>query len=186
ERKLFRRLSVFPGSFELRPAEAICAAPDLIADQVLGHLSGLVDKSLVVAVAEPAGPTRYRMLETIRPDASQVFLPAGEGRGAPPRHAEHYLALAEHAMKFHGRPSQAFWLERLEADHDDLRAALQWCRAHDRELSVRLALALAWFWLLHGHLGEGREGLGGGAAAPPPRPPAQAARPVRALSVAPL
>jgi len=174
ERRLFRRLSVFPGSFELRPAEAICAAPDLTADQVLSHLSGLVDKSLVVAVTEPAGHTRYRMLETIREYASEFLLQAGEGDEVRRRHADHYLALAEHAMKFHGRPSQVFWLERLEADHDDLRAALQWCRAHDRELSVRLVLALAWFWLLHGHLGEGREWLEGVLATPSLRPLDQA------------
>ena len=166
ERKLFRRLSVFPGSFELRPAEAICAAPDLTVEQVLGHLSGLVDKSFVVALAEPGGHSRYRMLETIREYASECLLQAGEGDDVRRRHADHYLSLAEHAMRFHGQPSQAFWLERLEADHEDLRAALQWFRAHDRELSVRLVLALAWFWQMHGHLGEGREWLEGVLATP--------------------
>jgi len=174
ERKLFRRLSVFPSSFELRPVETICGAPDLAAEQVLGHLSGLVDKSLVVAVVEPAGHTRYRMLETIRQYASECLMEAGEGDDVRRRHADHYLTLAEHAMRFHGRPSQAFWLERLEADHDDLRAALQWCRAHDRERSVRLALALAWLWLYHGHLGEGREWLEGVLATPSLRPLDQA------------
>ena len=166
ERKLFRRLSVFPSSFELGPAEAICGAPDLPSEQVLGNLSRLVDKSLVVAVAEPAGLTRYRMLETIRQYSSERLVEAAESEEFQRRHADHFLAVAEHAMTFHGRPSQAFWLERLEADHDDLRAALQWCRAHDRKRSVRLALALGWFWLMHGHLGEGRAWLEGVLEAP--------------------
>ena len=159
ERKLFRRLSAFPGRFELGPAEAVCAAPDLPAEQVLGHLSRLVDKSLVVLEPEPAGHTRYRMLDTIRQYAAERLCEASEEDDVRRCHTDHFLALAEHAATFSGRPSQAFWLERLEADHDDLRAALQWCQAHDRERWVRLALALAWFWMYRGHVSEGRESV---------------------------
>ncbi|HSR23245.1 MAG TPA: LuxR C-terminal-related transcriptional regulator, partial [Candidatus Eisenbacteria bacterium] len=160
ERVLFRRLSVFAGGFELAAAEAVGAGPDLPAEAVLGHLSGLVDKSLVVPVAGPAGRTRFRMLETVRQYAAERLVEAGEGDDARRRHADHLLAMAEQAAGFERRPGQAAWLERLEADHDDLRAALLWCRAHDHERWVRLGLALAWFFLLRGHLGEGREWLG--------------------------
>jgi predicted ATPase/DNA-binding CsgD family transcriptional regulator len=166
EQMLFRRLSVFASGFELGPAEAVCASADLPADQVLGHLTRLVDKSLVVPALEPAGHTRYRMLETVRQYASERLSDAGEGDDVRRRHADHFLALAEQAATFHGRPSQTFWLERLEGDHDDLRAALHWYRDHDRERWVRLALALAWFWLGHGHLGEGRQWLQGILAEP--------------------
>ena len=161
ERRLFRRLSAFPGGFELGPAEAVCAATDLPAEQVLGHLSRLVDKSLVVLEPEPAGHTRYRMLDTVRQYAAEQLAEAAETDYVRRRHTDHFLALAEHAATFNGRPSQAYWLERLESDHDDLRAALQWCHAHDPERWVRLALALAWFWLYRGHLSEGREWLQG-------------------------
>jgi len=174
ERKLFRRLSAFPGRFELGPAEAICAAPDLPAEQVLGRLSRLVDKSLVVLEPEPAGHTRYRMLDTVRQYAAERLSEASEEDDVRCRHTDHFLALAEHAASFRARPSQAFWLERLEADHDDLRAALQWCQAHDRERWVRLALALAWFWMFRGHLSEGRESVQGVLSEPSLSSPNQA------------
>jgi non-specific serine/threonine protein kinase len=174
ERKLFRRLSVFAGGFELAAAEAVGASPDLPAESILGHLSGLVDKSLVVPVAGPSGRSRCRMLETVRQYAGERLVEAGEGDDTRRRHADHLLGLAEQASVFERRPGQAAWLERLEADHDDLRAALRWCRAHDHERWVRLALALAWFWLVRGHLGEGREWLRGVLALPSLEPAARA------------
>jgi predicted ATPase/DNA-binding CsgD family transcriptional regulator len=166
ERKLFRRLSVFAGAFELLAAEAVGARSDLPAETVLGHLSGLVDKSLVVPTAGPGERTRFRMLETVRQYAGERLEEAGEGDETRRRHAHHLLALGEAAAGFERRPGQAAWLERLEADHDDLRAALVWSQAHDPELWVRLALALTWFWLVRGHLGEGRDWLGGVLALP--------------------
>jgi non-specific serine/threonine protein kinase len=161
ERTLFRRLSVFSGPFELAAAEAVGATADLPTETVLGHLSGLVDKSLVVAAAGPGDRTRCRMLETVRQYAAERLLDAGEGDETRRRHADHFLAVAEVAAAFERRPGQAEWLARLEFDHEDLRAAMLWCRAHDHERWVRLALALGWFWLVRGHLSEGREWLGG-------------------------
>ncbi len=166
ERKLFRRLSVFPGSFELAAAETVCAGPDTPAPEVMGLLHRLVEKSLVVPEAAPGGQTRYRMLETIRQYAAVRLLEAAEGDALRRCHADHFLALAEHAAAFERRPGQADWLQRLEADHDDLRAALQWSRAHDRGRWVRLALALPWFWLVRGHLSEARDWLQGVLAVP--------------------
>jgi predicted ATPase/DNA-binding CsgD family transcriptional regulator len=161
ERRLFRRLSVFAGPFELAAAEAVGAAPDLPAEAVLGHLSGLVDKSLVVPAAGPGGRTRCRMLETVRQYAAERLVNEGEADETRRRHADHFLAMAEIAAGFERRPGQAEWLARLEFDHEDLLAALLWCRAHDHERWVRLAVALGWFWLIRGHLSEGREWLGG-------------------------
>jgi predicted ATPase/DNA-binding CsgD family transcriptional regulator len=161
ERKLFRRLSAFAGAFDLEAAETVGASPDLPAETVVGHLLRLVDKSLVVPAAAPMGRTRCRMLETVRMYASERLAEAGEGDDVRRRHADHFLALAEEGAVFERRPGQAAWLERLDADHDDLRGALQWCRAHDHASWERLALALAWFWLLRGHMSEGREWLRG-------------------------
>src|SRR5205814_2038514 len=120
ERKLFRRLAVFPGSFELAAAEAVCAGPDMPAAEVLDLLSRLVDKSLVVPRAGPGGQTRYLMLETIRQYAAERLLEAGEEDPLRSRHLEHFLALAEHAATFERRPGQADWLERLEAGQEEL------------------------------------------------------------------
>jgi len=174
ERRLFRRLSVFSGPFELAAAEAVAADGDLPAETVLGHLSGLVDKSLVVPAAGPDGRTRCRMLETVRQYAAERLLDAAEGDETRRRHADHFLAMSEVAAGFERRPGQAEWLARLEFDHEDLRAALLWYRAHDHQRWVRLALALSWFWLVRGHLSEGREWLGGVIAVPALAPPDRA------------
>jgi predicted ATPase/DNA-binding CsgD family transcriptional regulator len=166
ERRLFRRLSAFAAAFELESAEAVCAAPDLPVETVLQHLTGLVDKSLVMSSPAPAVRTRFRMLETVRQYAAERLLEAGEGDDVRRRHADHFLALAERSTAFQRRPGQAEWLELLDSAHDDLRAALLWCRAYDRDRWVRLTLALAWFWLLRGHMTEGREWLRGLLAMP--------------------
>jgi predicted ATPase/DNA-binding CsgD family transcriptional regulator len=166
ERRLFRRLSVFAGPFDLEAAERVGAGPDLPAESVVGHLGRLVDKSMIVPAGSSAGRTRCRALETVRMYAAERLAEAGEGDDIRRRHAAHFLALAEEGSRFERRPGQEEWLERLDADHDDLRAALQWCRAHDHASWERLALALAWFWLLRGHMSEGREWLQGLVALP--------------------
>jgi predicted ATPase/DNA-binding CsgD family transcriptional regulator len=166
ERRLFRRLSSFAAAFELESAEAVCSTPELPVEAVLTHLTGLVDKSLVVPSAAPAVRTRFRMLETVRQYAAERLLEAGEGDDVRRRHADHFLALAERSTAFQRRPGQAEWLELLDSAHDDLRAALLWCRAYDRDRWVRLTLALAWFWLLRGYMTEGRDWLRGLLAMP--------------------
>jgi non-specific serine/threonine protein kinase len=174
ERRLFRRLSAFAGAFDLAAAETVGSGPDLPPDAVVGHLGRLVDKSLVVPAPAPAGRTRCRMLETVRMYAAERLSEAGEGDGVRRRHAEHFLALAEEGARHERRAGQEEWLERLAADHDDLRAALQWCRAHDPGRWERLTLALAWYWLLRGHMSEGREWLQGVLALRAVSPPGRA------------
>ena len=176
ERVLFRRLAVFPGSFQLAAVEAVCASTGHPAASLLGLLGRLVDKSLVVPEVTAGGRTQYRMLETIRQYAAERLVESGEESDLRSRHAEHFLWLAERAERFERRPAQPEWLAALEAAHDDLRAALAWWRAHDAGRLVRLANALGWFWIMRGHLGEGREWLEDviESGSPPPRERARA------------
>lgn len=135
---------------------------------MLELLSGLVDKSLVVAEAGPEGALRYRMLEPVRQYARELLEASGGVDAARRRHAEYYLALAEEAEPVLRGAEQLAWLERLETEHDNFRAALSW--GLDRQdagpeehagLGLRLAAALWKFWSSHGHLNEGREWLEG-------------------------
>src|SRR5439155_5733435 len=164
ERRLFRRLSVFASGFGAAAAEAVCSGPDLAADEVVGLLTRLVDKSFVSPDPPAAGPTRYRILETIRHYASERLLESGEADRVRFRHADHYLALAEEAEGHQGDAGQTAWLDRLEAEHGNLRAALAWCQAHDAGRWLRLATALGWYWVARAHLAEGRDWLEGALA----------------------
>ncbi|HEX6349542.1 MAG TPA: AAA family ATPase [Candidatus Dormibacteraeota bacterium] len=147
---LFRRLSVFAGDFALSAAEDVCSELDVPRDQVAYVLSELVAKSLV----QPA-EGRYRLLDTIRAFAQARLAAAGELEAVRSRHAGHFLEVAGSWA-----PGQrAAWLDRLEADHDNLRAALRWATAADPVLALRLASALYDFWYLRGYVIEGREYL---------------------------
>lgn len=154
ERELFDRLAVFAGSFGAESAEAVAGGPDGPGD-IAELLSRLVDKSLV-AVTPGQGARRYQLLETLRAYGLERL---GEAEGTDPlraRHAAYYLDLAEQAWDGYRGPDQPDWLNRLEAEHTNLRAALDWQLAgHDIEGAVRLAGALAPFWDLRGHYAEG-------------------------------
>ncbi len=159
ERLLFRRLSVFAGGFSLEPVEAVCSGEGIGADDVLDLLARLVDKSLVVAESA-SGDIRYRMLETIRQYSRERLQESGEGDAVLRRHLEWHVGLAERVEpQLHG-PDQVPWLDRLELNYDDFRAALEWARAQrDVEAGARLAGALHRFWELRGYFSEGREWL---------------------------
>lgn len=154
ERELFDRLAVFAGSFGEVSAEAVAGGPDG-PGEVAELLSRLVDKSLVTVVPGRGVP-RYRLLETLRAYGLERL---GDGEGAEPlhtRHAAHFLDLAEGAWERYRGPEQPDCLDRLEVEHSNLRAALDWLlTAHDFEGAVRLAGALAPFWDLRGHYAEG-------------------------------
>ena len=148
ERRLFARLSVFHGSWSLEAAEAICEAG-------VGTLESLVDKSLVLVREE----NRFWMLETIREYAVGLLAESGEGDELRRRHAHHFLDLAESVEpELHGG-RQGEWLERLEHDLPNLRAALEWSASSDDGLGLRLATALWQLWIKHGHIREGRRWL---------------------------
>jgi predicted ATPase len=155
EQMLFRRLTVFAGGFTLEAAEALGGEGD-----PLELLASLIEKSLV-RQEDIAGETRFWMLETIREYGADRLREAGEAIAVRDRHLDFFLALAEEAEpRLHGR-EQLAWLARLEAEHDNLRAALEWSGAEERhaEAALRLAGALAWFWNMRGYLHEGRRWL---------------------------
>ncbi len=176
---LFRRLSVFAGGWELAAAEAV-GAP---VGDVLGPLAGLVEQSLVVAVAEAGGGTRYRLLEPVGEYARERLEEGGEAEGARRRHAEYYLALAERAGPELAGPAQVAWLARLDREQDNVRAAMAWALAAPRlDIAARLGWALHIFWAMRGHHREGRRWLEA-ALARGGLPPAEEARAVAAVGL---
>ncbi|HVD02493.1 MAG TPA: LuxR C-terminal-related transcriptional regulator [Candidatus Dormibacteraeota bacterium] len=158
ERLLFRRLAVFRGSFDLTSVEAVCGLPPVAAPEMLGLVSQLVDRSLVLT-AEDASGARFRVLESLREYASQQLEAHGEASEIVPRHAQHYLALASQARSHLTGPDQLRWLATLDADQGNLRTALDWSTVHDPALQLGLAGALGEFWWQRTLLTEGRDRL---------------------------
>jgi predicted ATPase/class 3 adenylate cyclase len=147
EQALFSRLSVFAGSCSYEAAEELAeAAPDT--------LQSLLDKSLVRRRATELGP-RYWMLEMIREYADERLEASGEAGDVRRRHTDHFIAVAEEASA-HLKADPKVWLDRLEADHDNLRAVLDRLEsAGDTQLALQLAGALYRYWYMRGHLTEG-------------------------------
>jgi predicted ATPase/DNA-binding CsgD family transcriptional regulator len=159
ERTLFARTSVFAGGFTLEAAEAVCAGGVVAQGQVLDGLSRLVDKSLLVAETQ-AGAERYRLPESVRHYARERLLDSGEQRATLARHLDWCLVLAEEASPQLQGPAQAQWLQRLTAEHDNLREALAFAlEGGSADAAVRLGAALWWFWHVRGYLSEGRAWL---------------------------
>jgi predicted ATPase/class 3 adenylate cyclase len=156
ECKLFSRLAIFASGGMLTQIDEICGpATELGAGDVLDVLSGLVEHSLV-RQTEIAGEPRFRMLVTIREYAQERLEESGEGRLIRARHARAYLALAELTRPYLQGKDQKRWLDLLEQDHDNLRAAIESSIADGRgEDACRLVYALWRFWQVRGHLVEG-------------------------------
>ncbi|MEV6496606.1 ATP-binding protein [Streptomyces prunicolor] len=154
ERELFDRLAVFSGSFGAESAEAVAGGSDGSED-VAELLPRLIDKSLVT-VTPVRGSPRYRLLETLRAYGLERLVDTEGLEPLRARHAAYYLDLAEQAWEGYRGPEQPEWLNRLETEHSNLRAALDWQLAtHDIDGAIRLAGALAPFWDLRGHYAEG-------------------------------
>ncbi|HEV2741689.1 MAG TPA: LuxR C-terminal-related transcriptional regulator, partial [Rubrobacter sp.] len=165
ERKLLRRLSVFAGGFTLEAAEAACSGltsdREIEPGEVLDLISRLVDKSLVL-VAERDGQVRYRLLETIRQYGQEKLERSGETAEIQRRHAGFMLGLAEEAGPELKGPRQGEWLERLDTEHGNLRAAMRWLLEEgEAEDAARLTWALWLFWFHRGHQDEGRRWIEG-------------------------
>jgi predicted ATPase/DNA-binding CsgD family transcriptional regulator len=162
ERGVLAALSVFAGGFGLAAAEAVAAGRDWTAGEVAALLGALVDKSLVQFGDTTAGPGRYRLLETVRQYAAGQLdaLEPGEADTARTAHRDYYLALAEAAASQLVGLDQAVWLDRLDAELGNLRAAIAFSLTRpDPEPGLRLAASLRVFWLARGHAAEAADAL---------------------------
>jgi len=163
ERRLFARAAVFDGGWDLEAAEAACASG--LEASVRGGLEGLADHNLIEATDDGATGPRFRMLETVREYAIARLAESMEAEEMGRRHAQYYLALAERAEPELTGRKQVLWLDRLETELNNLRAALTWARdSGDVEVGLRLAGALYRFWDHHSHFAEGRKWLEAGLA----------------------
>jgi non-specific serine/threonine protein kinase len=160
ERAVLRRLSTFAGGWTLEAAEAVCSGNGIEAADVLDLLTQLVDKSLVV-VETQGEEARYRHPETVRQYSLDRLMESEEAADARRRHRDWFLGLAERAEPELRGPGLVAWLERLETEHDNLRAALEWSRTEEggAEGGLRLAGALYRFWFMHDHWSDGRQWL---------------------------
>jgi len=160
EQRLFRRLGVFVGGCSLEAAEAMGSLPGEPPLEAFNSTASLVDKSMLRSAEEANGAPRFAMLETIREYALEQLEASGEAGAVRRAHAEHFVALTESAEGQLTGPEQAVWLGRLEADHDNIRAALQWALdGGSGNVALRLSGALWRFWFWRGHMSEGRRWL---------------------------
>jgi predicted ATPase/class 3 adenylate cyclase len=159
ERTLFRRLSVFAGGWTLEAAEAICAGEGLERNDILDLLTQLVNKSLVIPDSEVEDEARYRLLETIRQYARERLLEVDGGEKVRDRHLDYYLEYAERAEPELRGPNQVAWLDRLEKEIDNIRAALEWAPDANVAAGMRLVSALLWFWHIRSGKSEGIDWL---------------------------
>jgi predicted ATPase/class 3 adenylate cyclase len=149
EQRLFRQLSVFAGGWTFEAAEAVC-----VELEMLDLLTQLINKSLVM-VDEQENETRYRLLETIRQYGHSRLLEAGEAEQVRDRHLEFFLHFAEQAGTHYNSFREREWMSRIQAEYDNLRAALDWALEQDVLLALRLATALSPYWSRHGLEAEG-------------------------------
>jgi predicted ATPase/class 3 adenylate cyclase len=154
ERTLFARLSVFVGGFSLEAAEAVCNPDGDPAVDTLEGVASLTNKSLVRQMDSPGGESRFFMLETIREYASERLAQSPDAERIGARHAGFFLAMAERAEPALLGSEQAVWLDSLEQEHDNLRAAITWASQGDVETALLLCGALWRFWQIRGHLRE--------------------------------
>jgi predicted ATPase/DNA-binding CsgD family transcriptional regulator len=168
EQRLFEQLSVFVGGCTLPAAEAVCTAAGNasagVVGPVLDGVASLIDQNLVWQQVQRDGEPRLMMLETIREYGLEVLETSGKSEDTRWTHAAYYLRLAEEAEPQLSGPQQISWFERLEWEHDNLRATLSWLLsqgsdAQRHELALRLGGALAQFWEIRGYVSEGRHWL---------------------------
>ncbi len=167
EQAVLRRLSVHVGGATLRAAEEVCGFDDLARSDVVDAVGRLVDRSLVISVDDGDG-RRYQLFESTAAYAAEQLTESGEQETAQDRHARHYLAVAEYAVPLLRGREQRHWLDRLDAEAVNLRAALDRVVAADHaEVALRLADALGWYWFLRGRLAEARRSMAAALAIDP-------------------
>jgi predicted ATPase/class 3 adenylate cyclase len=159
EQTLFTRMGVFAGSCTFEASEAVCNVDGDLPIDIVEGISTLTSKSLLRQAEGVDGEPRFVMLETIREYALDRLAVLEELNSMRRRHAAYYLGLAERTETKLQGPEQVVWLDRLEVEHDNLRAALAWALEVEAELGLRLAGALAPFWNVRCYLSEGRRWL---------------------------
>jgi predicted ATPase/class 3 adenylate cyclase len=170
EQGLFRRLSVFVGGCTLEAVEAVCADASDGGEtgQVVERVASLIDKSLLQQTEQEGHEPRLLMLDTISEFGLEVLAASGEMEIMRQAHALYYLRLSEEAEPELAGPRQAMWLERLEREHENLRAVMQWSLeqaegergdARTREIALRLGGTLRQFWYMRSYFSEGRDFL---------------------------
>jgi len=171
EQQLFRRLAVFVGGFTLEAVEAVCvfdaartsSSSEADDGAALDQLAQLLDKSLVQAQQGLGGEPRFTMLETIHEYAQDQLEASGEAATVQQRHANYFLRLTEEAEPHMFGPERDVWMERLDREEANLRAALAWSKADSNavQTGLRLVRALSFYWILHSSVYEGRTWLEG-------------------------
>ncbi len=168
---VFRRLAVFAGGCTLAAAEAVCSGDGIALDAVLDAVGALADHSLLhpeiaptdeqgTAAQDDEAETRLGMLEMVREFGLEQLRERGEEQATRQHHAAFFLALAREAEPALTAPGPVRWLEQLEREHDNVRAALGWAiESGDANTALGLAGSLTRFWRLHGHFREGRSWL---------------------------
>jgi predicted ATPase/Tfp pilus assembly protein PilF len=160
ERVLFARLAVFSGGRTLEAIEAVCDAEGDLPVETFEGVSSLLDKSLLRQEEGPNGEPRFVMLETVHEFAREKLGESPEADEIKRAHAEYFLTLAEDAYPELKGANQLEWLERLEAEHDNMRAALSWAlERKEAEVALKLGGALWWFWSVRDYYSEGRRWL---------------------------
>jgi predicted ATPase/class 3 adenylate cyclase len=157
EQLLLRQLSVFAGGWTLEAVEEVCVGQDdILPYDILDLLTQLVNKSLVVVIAEgsQSGETRYRMLETIRQYAREKLLEAGGSEVIRDKHLAYFVKLAEQAESELYRSDELFWMNKLEDELGNFRVAVEWALAKDVKSGLQLIIAGRFFWEVRGDIQE--------------------------------
>ncbi len=154
---LFRQLGVFAGGFDIQAAAAVAGLPAAVAT---GHVAALHEQSLLRRVDHPGVSARYAMLDTVRAVAWETASACGEASAVRDRHAAHYLALVEHVETLAGSPAMRHYLDRLEMEHANCLAALQFlAETGDIAREIRFVGLMNEYWLYRGQFSEGMVAL---------------------------
>ncbi len=167
EQRLFRRLGVFVGGWTLEAAAAVCDVDGDLGIDVLDGISSLVEESLIRELPDEGAESRYGMLETIREFAFGQLDAAAEAEALRRLHCGYVLRLSEDSELHLTSAAREPWLRRLDAEQDNLRAALGWViTTGDAAVALRLTGALMWYWFFRGYSSEGRRWLAAALAVP--------------------
>lgn len=160
QQTIFRHLAVFAGGFSLAAAAAVVMPGRATEHERVEDISALIEQSLLGQREAPPGTARYSMLEPVREDALQRLVASGEEVLLRNRQAAYFLELCECDRHWASWKDQLRWLDHLDLEHDNLRAALDWMVGQgDAESAQRLVAACWYFWIMRGHLAEGRASI---------------------------